>query len=106
MAKKITKQITQEPKKEVITWEDILKLAKEKSYSGLEDIYYIQEWLRKTHGLHGEIFYSLFHKKWSINNYFINIFRGERINWDYKPINYDSYDDALLITVYNLLLCV
>ena len=107
MAKKLTKkEIVELPKKEIITLQDVLQLAKDKGYTGEEYLCFIQDWIRNNHGLHGEIFYSLYHKKWSINNYFVNIIKGERISWDYKSINYDTYNDTLLVLIYNLLLCL
>ena len=107
MAKKTTtKKVTEVPKiddKVIITKDDVFRLAKEKKYTGMESLYELQAWIRLNFGLHAEIFYSLFHKKFAINNYFINIIKGDRVSWDYKSINYDSYDDALIVALYNLL---
>jgi len=108
MAKKSTKKVTtvEISRKEVISFDEVISIAKNNGYEGGENLFLIQEWIRNKYNLHGEIFYSLFHKKWSINNYFVNTLKGERVNWDYKSINYDTYNDALLILIYNLLLCL
>lgn len=108
MAKKNTKVtapvVTSEEK--VVTWEEVLTMAKDKGYPGIESMYELQAWVRVKFSLHPEIFYSMFHKKFSINNYFVNVAKGSKVNWDYKPINYESYDDALLVALYNMLLLV
>ncbi len=106
MAKKTTQKLTtpiiKEPDK-VITREDVVSLAKEKGYTGNESLYELQAWIRIKFGLHLEIFFSLFHGKFSINNYFIDIVKKKRIDWDYKAVNYESYDDALIVALYNIL---
>ena len=106
MAKKSQKITAPVVKKEeiLVTWEDVLSMAKAKGYPGIESMYELQAWIRKTFGLHAEIFYSMFHKKFSINNYFVNVTKGDKVSWDYKSTNYESYDDALLIALYNMLL--
>ena len=87
-----------------VTTKDIFDISKNKGYTGEDSIYLIQVWIRNIHHLHGEVFYSIFHKKWGINNFFVNIVKGDRIPWEnYKSVNYDSYDDALVILLYNLL---
>ena len=102
MTKKTTKIIEKKTVNIEITKEILLELAKQKGYSG-ESLYELENWIRKKFGLHAEIFYSMFHKKFSINNYFIDLFHGKKIEWDYKSINYESYDNALIIALYNML---
>ena len=101
---KITTPVVKEEEK-VITWLNVLTMANEIGYLDNEpNLYSLQAWIRKKFNLHAEIFYSMFHKKFSINNYFINLVKGEKVNWDYKPINYELYDEALLVALYNMLL--
>jgi len=106
MAKKITKPVIKTEEFPLLNKEDILKLAKEQGYKGLDSIYEVQAWVRVKYSLHAELFYSMFHKKFSINNYFIDLSNGKKVDWDYKSTMYDSYDDALIIALYNLLIAV
>ena len=85
-----------------ITPDKVITLAKEKGCKE-ENLLLIQDWIRTNHGLYGELFYSLFHKKWSVNNYFINLTKGERISWNYTGANFDDYNDALSVILFNLL---
>jgi hypothetical protein len=63
----------------------------------------LQEWIRNKFGLHAEIFYSMFHKKWSVNNYFIDISKGKKVEWPYTFKMYDTHDGALVVALYHLL---
>lgn len=105
MAKKITKPVvkTQEPLAK-IEKEDVLSLAKELGYTDIDSMYVIEGWIRIKFSLHGEIFYSMFHKKFSINNYFIDLSKGKKIEWDYKSIQYDTHIEALIVMLYNMLI--
>lgn len=105
MAKK-TQKLTPPPKiseEVVVTKEDIYSLAKSKGYTDNDSIYEIQAWIRKKFGIHAEIFYSMFHKKFSINNYFVDVVNGKKIEWNYTSKNYDSHDDALIFALFNIL---
>lgn len=104
MAKKINKPVIK-TEEVLISLEDVKKLAKELNCPN-ESIYDIQAWIRKKFNLHAEIFYSMFHKKFSINNYFIDLSNGKKIEWNYKSTMYDSYDEALIVALYNLLILV
>jgi len=105
MAKKITKPVVkkQDPVAK-IEKEHVLSLAKELGYTDINSMYVIEGWIRTKFSLHGEIFYSMFHKKFSINNYFIDLSKGKKIEWDYKSIQYDSHIDALVDMLYNMLI--
>lgn len=105
MAKKITKPVIKTDIEIKVTISDILALAKECGCTK-ESIYDIQAWIRTKHGLHAELFYSMFHNKFSINNYFIDLSNGKKVEWDYKPTMYASYDEALIIALYNLLILI
>lgn len=107
MAKKTTKiapaiKTTEEVK---VTSEDVLKLALEKGYKG-DSLYDLQGWIMKKYFLHAEIFYSMFHHKFSINNFFIDLAHGKKVDWNYSSKNYESYDDALIVALYNMLILI
>lgn len=104
MAKKVTKTtpIIKQDSELQPTKLDILTLSKELGCT-YESLYDIQAWLRNKFNIHAEIFYSLFHKKWAINNYFVDTIKGNRITWDYKGVFYQEYDDALIVALYNIL---
>ena len=105
MAKKITKPVVRTvedtPK---LKKEDIFRIAKEQGYIGIESLYEIQGWFLKKFYLYGEIFYSMFHKKFSINNYFVDYAHGKKVEWDYKSAPHDTYEDALMVVLYNMLI--
>lgn len=100
--RKVPKKVEEKKIVSEITQEMVLKLAAEKGCIE-NNLSLIHDWIRDKFGLHAEIFYSLFHKKWSINNYFVNITRGERVPWDYTSKNYESHTDALIVALYHLL---
>lgn len=105
MAKKITKSIvkTTEPTPE-LKKEDVLLKARSQGYLGKDSLYELQEWIMNKHFLYGEIFYSMFHKKFSINNYFVDIAHGKKIDWDYKSVQYGTHSEAQVVMLYNMLL--
>ena len=107
MAKKVTrkKKVVEEvvSRKSEITNEDIINLAKSKNYNGSNSIYEIQAWIRNQHNLHAELFFSMFHKKWSINNYFINTSTYKKVEWQSTSTMYDTHDDALRVSLYHLI---
>jgi hypothetical protein len=106
MAKKITKAVIKTEESPLLTKADILQIAKNQGYKGLDSIYEVQAWIRVKYTLHAELFYSMFHKKFSINNYFIDLSNGKKLDWDYKSTMYNSYDEALIIALYNLLIAI
>lgn len=107
MAKKVTKPVVKTVEDyPPITSEDIIKIAKEQGYLGIDSLYEIRGWISTKFFLHGEIFYSMFHKKFSINNYFINSVEGKKVDWDWKSVNYNSHVDALIVMLYNMLLII
>lgn len=73
----------------------IFELAKEKGYQGEEKLQEIEIWIRNKKHIHCEIFFSMFHKKWSLNNYLIDLKKLKKIEFDSKTIFYEEYDDAL-----------
>jgi len=105
MAKKTIKTVVKTTEATpLLKKEDIFLLAKQQGYTGIESLYEIQGWFLTKYHLYGEIFYSMFHKKFSINNYFIDLSKGKKIEWDYKSIQYDSHIDALVDMLYNMLI--
>jgi hypothetical protein len=45
----------------------------------------------------------MFHKKWSVNNYFINTKKSKKIEWDSKGEMFEDYYDALKLAIENML---
>lgn len=107
MAKKSTKitPVVKTIEEVEITSKKVLELAFEKGYKGTS-LYDLEDWIRKTSFLHAEIFYSMFHHKFAINNYFIDLAHGKKIDWNYTSKNYETYDEALLVKLYNLLILI
>ena len=84
--------------------ENLYQIAKEKGYSREEQLEILQSWIRTTHFLHPEIYFSKFHKKWFINNFFINIKKGKSIPFkNYNNESYDTYEEALKNALLELL---
>lgn len=54
--------------------------AKLKGYLGASKISDLQEWLRIEKGLHPEIFFSTYHEKFQINNFFVDVKKHKKIN--------------------------
>jgi hypothetical protein len=77
--------------------------AKEKGYSGNKSLTEIQDWLRIDKNIYCEIFFSMYHKKWSINNYFIDLKKLKKINWDYTSQKFDDFDEALILAIDEML---
>lgn len=82
-------------KKEIL---DRVKLINNYEYSSL---YNLRAYIRTNYSIHLEIFYSLFHNKWSVNNYIIDTKKGKRAVYKFDVKSFDSYDDAL---EYNILI--
>lgn len=104
MAKKITKPVVKLQEEIRIEQKDVLLLAKELGYDNLDSMHLIEAWIRSKFSIHGEIFYSMFHKKFSINNYFIDLSKGKKVEWDYKAAQYDTHIEALVVMLYNMLI--
>ena len=105
MAKKTIKTVVKTTEDTpLLKKEDIFILAKQQGYTGIESLYEIQGWFVTKYHLYSEIFYSMFHKKFSINNYFIDYSAGKKVEWDYKSTMYDTYNDALIVVLYNMLI--
>jgi hypothetical protein len=68
----------------------------------------LEDWIAEQHHLRAEIFYSMFHKKWSVNNYFVDTKKGKKVYpKDEIKGKFDSYDDAreaALIELFKLIL--
>jgi hypothetical protein len=74
---------------------EIFKLAKEKGYKGENSLFLIQEWVLEEHNLFIEIFFSMFHKKWSINNYALDTKKRKKINISATSTFYNDYKETL-----------
>jgi hypothetical protein len=84
--------------KENINPDELFEIAKSKGYDALGrlgSVSLIQDWLRTKHYLYTEIFFSVFHKKWSLNNYIIDLKTLKKIERPTKVVFYDEYNDAL-----------
>lgn len=74
---------------------ELLELAKLKGYEGENKASDIQEWLRTKKGLHPEVFFSTYHEKWQINNFFIDVKKNKKIDRkNTKVVLYVSYEEA------------
>jgi hypothetical protein len=73
---------------------NIFERAKLKGYDGEIKLSLLEDWLRENKYIHCEIFFSLFHKKWSLNNYFINTKKLKRIEWDWRDFHFETYPEA------------
>ena len=67
----------------------------EKGYLGDNSLSSIEWWLRDVKHIHCEIFFSMFHKKWFINNYLIDLKKQKKIELNLKEVKFESYPDAL-----------
>lgn len=83
--------------------ESVYTIAKDKGYSGENNLYLIREWLAITKHIHVELFFSMFHKKWSINNYFIDLKKLKKIERNAKSLQYENYNDALEVSLREML---
>lgn len=83
--------------------EEIYKLAVEKGYTGNKTLPELEWWLREKKLLHCEIFFSMFHKKWALNNYLIDLKKFKKIELEGKAINYETYSEALLTAIEKML---
>jgi hypothetical protein len=80
----------------MVVSEDLYKLAQSKGYVGENSTVLLEWWLRDEKFLHCEIFFSMFHKTWSINNYIINLKKFKKIEIEEKLLKFESYPKALL----------
>ena len=75
--------------------EELLTLARTKGYDGESKISDLQEWLRISKGIHPEIFFSTYHEKWQINNFFVDIRKNKKIDRKSVKIKmFFSYEEA------------
>ena len=81
--------------KDKIDPSELIVVAKSKGYDNLDSLVLLQDWLRTKHYLYTEIFFSMFHKKWSLNNYILYLKAAKKIERPTKVIFYDDYNDAL-----------
>lgn len=81
--------------KDKIDPSELIVVAKSKGYNNLDSLVLLQDWLRTKHYLYTEIFFSMFHKKWSLNNYILDLKAAKKIERPTKVIFYDDYNDAL-----------
>ena len=75
-----------------------------KGYLGENCLSSIELWLRDIKQIHCEIFFSMFHKKWFINNYFIDLKKLKKIEHGLKETRFESYNDALEFAIQQMLL--
>lgn len=60
--------------------------------------------IHKEHGLRAELFYSMYHKKWQVNNYFVNFKKGKKVEPKGNvSARFDDYFDALELAIFELL---
>lgn len=85
---------------------NIIEKFTEKGYLGDFSLKSVEWWLRDEKHIHCEIFFSMFHKKWSINNYFIDLRKFKKIDHELKEIKFESYNEALEYAVEQMLLKV
>lgn len=83
--------------------EEIYKIAEEKGYSGIKSLEDIKTWIRREHHLHPEIYFSKFYKQWSVGNFFLNTKKGKSVPWEYFDHKYDTYEEALELSIKELL---
>jgi len=81
----------------------LFERAKEKGYKGEDYLPSILEWIRVEKNLYAEIFYSFFHKKWSINSYFIDLSKLKKVERNQKMIYYFTYLETLRQTIDEML---
>lgn len=84
--------------------EDIYKIASDKGYEGDNTLPSLEWWLRDKKKIHCEIFFSMFHKKWAINGYFIDLKKLKKIEHSAKDIKFDTYIEALEYSIEQMLL--
>jgi len=82
---------------------EVYKIAKEKGFDGIDSYFLIKEWLLLKHQIYAEVFFSTFHKTWSVNNYLIDTKKGKRIEWDYSNKKFEDYYDALELALKEML---
>lgn len=78
--------------------EELLKKTKELGCNETS-LVAIREWLRVNKGVYLELFYSMFHKTWSVNNYVIDLKKGKKASNVFAVKSFDNYADALLYSL-------
>ena len=78
---------------------EIYELARTKGYTEANSIVILEWWLRDVKNVHWEIFFSMFHKKWSVNNYFIDLKKEKKVEYNEKIPQFDTYPLALKFAV-------
>ena len=68
----------------------------------------LADWIEENHHLRAELFYSMFHKKWSVNNYFVDTKKGKKV-YPKREIKekFDTYGqarEAALVELFKLIL--
>ena len=83
----------------MIVTNEIFELAKTKGYTGTNSIVILEWWLREEKLLHWEIFFSMFHKMWYVNNYLIDLKKAKKIDYPNKIPQFETYPLALKFAV-------
>lgn len=61
------------------------------------------ERLHYDHGLRAELFYSMYHKKWQVNNYFVNFRKGKKVEPKGNiSARFADYYDALELAIFEM----
>lgn len=82
---------------------EVFNAAKEKGYIGENILSLVEDWLRKDKQIHCEIFFSMFHKKWSINNYFIDMNKLKKIDHGCKTTYFETYEEVQVFSISEML---
>lgn len=68
----------------------------------------LEDWIESQHNLRAELFFSMFHKQWYINNYFVNTKKGKKVypkrEIKEKFPSYALAREAALIELFKLVL--
>lgn len=78
-------------------------LAKSKGYLKENSLMHLEWWLREEKNIHCEIFLSMFHKKWAINNYLIDLKKLKKIELTGKLPQFETYPLALKFAIEQML---
>lgn len=85
---------------------ELKKLIKEKLPEKYHNtsLMLLHEYIILEYGLYAEIFYSMYFKKWSVNNYFVDYRKGKKIlPKGNLSIKFDDYFDALELAIWEML---
>lgn len=82
---------------------EIIKLLKEKELPEFTSIIELHDYILKNHNIYIEVFYSIFKKLWTVNNYFVNTKNSKRVNWEYEEKYFVTRDEALEFGIKNYL---